>query len=472
MDLVLFLNHFESSGGKYVSWKNNHEIDLVLSGDSDLDIFVPKEYKDKFFYLAQQENWIWVRNPVADYPEIDHFYTIDENLNVFHLHVYFKVITGESWLKEYEFPLDNFLMKNRVLHSSGIYILNEQAQSFLFALRHFIKGSSFFSRLLYNRELSSYRAEWDLCRSGFDPKANIDFIDLSDSIYESGLTGKLSLPEISAAKLIRTQLRSYLRYSESKLFKLRLHSFKTRLFNKVFYKQKKLLPQKGFILVFSGADGVGKSTMSDTIGKVYSSFLTVRKVQLGRPQSRYVEAIRRLLNKKEDTAKPSSSNITRSEGKKISLKKAFSAVYLAYLRYNVAKKAQKFKEKNYLVISDRWPTLEYDKMDGPKLKTEGVKGVFKKLAVIEKKYYDKLPFADLSIILTVPVEVAVKRNRERIKEGKETDEEIKERHAQNANHNPKSNEILVFDNNGPLIEKRLELIKVIQRKLSSGMLIK
>src|SRR5690554_1318853 len=111
----LFVLNFEKSGGKYVSWKNNHEIDLVLSGGSDLDIFIPLRYKSLFFELAKKESWIQVKNPVADYPEIYHFYAINENLNVFHLHVYFKVITGESWLKEYEFPLDDFFIENRVL---------------------------------------------------------------------------------------------------------------------------------------------------------------------------------------------------------------------------------------------------------------------------------------------------------------------------------------------------------------------
>lgn len=462
--IVQFLSGFENAGGKYVSWKNNHEIDKVLAGDSDLDIFIPSEYKNQFFDLAKRENWIPIKNPVADYYGICHFYTIDENLNIFHLHAYFKVITGESWLKEYEFPLDDFLLENRVLHSSGIYILNEKAQSYLFALRHFIKGSSFFSRLLYKKEMSSYKEEWELCKSGFDPKAQIDFIDFTEYINESGLIGEFNLPNVSGAKSVREKLIFFLRYPESKLTLLRLQSFKTRLLNKLFYRQKKVLPDKGFILVFSGADGVGKSTMSETIGNTYKSFLTVRNVQLGRPQSSWVETIRKVVNKQEKEVMPSSLNLKRKD-KKVTLKKAISAVYLAYLRYRAAKRVQKFKEKSYLIISDRWPTLEYYKMDGPKLEVKELKGVYKKLAAIEKKYYDKLPFADLCIILTVPVEVAIQRNRDRVKEEKETDEEIRARHLQNTNHNPKSNEIVRFDNNGSLHEKRYELIKLIQSRL-------
>src|SRR5699024_200495 len=139
---------FNNSGKEYVSWKNNHEIDLVLSGQSDLDIYVPLKYKTQFIELAHKNSWIIVKNPVADYPNIYHFYHIDKELNNFHLHVYFEIITGESWLKEYNFPIGEFLLNNKEEHSSGIYILNKSAQAFLFGLRHFIKNQSNFSRIL------------------------------------------------------------------------------------------------------------------------------------------------------------------------------------------------------------------------------------------------------------------------------------------------------------------------------------
>src|SRR5690554_1659454 len=102
---TLLLFEFEKSRGKYVSWKNNHEIDLALNGESDLDIYVPFADKGLFFESIKNKNWIKVKNPIADYPEVYHFYNIGEDLKVYHLHVYFKMITGESWLKEYDFPI-------------------------------------------------------------------------------------------------------------------------------------------------------------------------------------------------------------------------------------------------------------------------------------------------------------------------------------------------------------------------------
>lgn len=458
-----FLEFFENiKSGLYVSWKNNHEIDLVLSGESDLDIYVPLEYKDTFIKLAQDEKWISVENPVAYYPNIYHFYKIDEHLKNYHLHVYFEIVTGESWLKEYNFPIGDFLLENRVKHESGIYMLNKKAQAFLFGLRHFLKNQSAFSRILYKKELSSYQKEWNLCKSDFQPTVYSSFFNLQHYLQKSGLDTTLQIPDKYVAKQVRKDLEKYLRLKKNKFSLLRFQSFLNRLFNKLIYKRKKVLPKQGFILAFSGADGVGKSTMSETIGKAYAYFLTVKTVRLGKPQSVLAEKVRGLLNK------PSSKNPKQPEqksNKNISFKKAITATVLARMRYKEAKKALKYRSQNYLIISDRWPTVETGKMDGPQLSVKDLKGVKKWLAKKEQRYYQLIPEADLCITLTVPTEVAVKRNRDRIKEGKETDEEIVMRHQQNTKHNPKAKEVIRFDNDGELAPKRQELIEIIQSKL-------
>ena len=159
-----FLEKLDKSEVIYVSWKNNHELEESLSGKTDLDIFIPLQYKQLFLNIAFECKWVKVENPVAKYPWVIHLYNLGKNGQVYHLHVYFKIVTGESWLKEYVLPLDDFLIKHRVKSGFyGVWILNDKAQAYLFLLRHLIKGSSLLSRILYFRELKSYREEWDLC---------------------------------------------------------------------------------------------------------------------------------------------------------------------------------------------------------------------------------------------------------------------------------------------------------------------
>ena len=101
------LNEIDMSSIPYVSWKNNHELDKFFNGDSDLDIYIPKAYKQKFINIATKNSWIAAVNPVAEFAHIEHFYNIGDNGKAYHLHVYFKVITGESWIKEFDLPLEN-----------------------------------------------------------------------------------------------------------------------------------------------------------------------------------------------------------------------------------------------------------------------------------------------------------------------------------------------------------------------------
>src|SRR5699024_5353904 len=143
-----------------------------------------------------------------------------------------------------------------------------------FVLRHFAKGYSFPSRVLYKKELGSYQKEWETCKAGFDPKTLPDFFDFTPFMESSGLaTGTFNLPDKRTAKAVRRKLSPYLRLPQHKLGWLRFKSFQKRLWNKLFYKRKKVFPNKGFILAFSGADGVGKSTMSEQVKEIYKSFL-------------------------------------------------------------------------------------------------------------------------------------------------------------------------------------------------------
>ncbi len=60
----------------------------------------------------------------------------------------------------------------------------------------------------------------------------------------------------------------------------------------------------------------------------------------------------------------------------------------------------------------------YYMMDSPRLNPKDYKGIKRKIAKLENSLYSKMPKPDILFSLTVPIEVAVERNRTRIKEGK------------------------------------------------------
>ena len=102
-----------------------------------------------------------------------------------------------------------------------------------------------------------------------------------------------------------------------------------------------------------------------------------------------------------------------------------------------------------MVLVDRWPTNDFGKMDGPKIVGLGTGSrLINSLAMFEKTIYERIPPADICFYLEVDIDEARKRNFERVKDGKETDEMIIMRHQNNQETIPITNRLIRFTNNG------------------------
>ena len=89
--LKYLLTELDARSIDYVSWKNNHELASAMEGNGDIDLFVPFHKRSQFFNLCRSLRWVEAVNPVSRYPWISHFYRLGDNLEVFHIHVYFKL---------------------------------------------------------------------------------------------------------------------------------------------------------------------------------------------------------------------------------------------------------------------------------------------------------------------------------------------------------------------------------------------
>ena len=448
----------------YVSWKNNHEISRFLNGDSDLDIYIPLKYKKKFINLAVKNSWIVVVNPIAKFPYIEHLYSINGDGKIYHLHVYFKGITGESWIKEFDFPMENYLIDNRCKHDEyGIYVLNNKSQAYLFALRHIIKCGSISSRALYLKDYESYRLEWKLCNYKVDELRGHGPILLDGAICNSGLLNDFHLSRFINSFMFRNKISPFLRIRYFLLPVYRIVSFASRAINKLFFNRKKVLKPKGLVIAISGVDGSGKSSMVDLIDSSLTKFLTIRRLSLGKPQGKLIEFMRKLLsNSKSKTSLPSKEESFH----KVSLFKSISLLVLAILRLFESWKSQYYINSGYVVLVDRWPTREFGKMDGPKIYVNNTSSTLVKLlSKLEGLIYQAIPAADVCFFLEVSVDTAIKRNSIRIKDDKETESEIRERHMKNKMIEPITKKFIRFNNDGPFEEKKTELLLLVRNEL-------
>ena len=461
---IEFISVLDKAFIPYVSWKNNHEISRFLNGDSDLDIYIPLKHKKKFINLAVKNSWIVVVNPIANFPHIEHLYLISDNGKVYHLHAYFKVITGESWIKEFDLPMEDYLIDNRCKHDKyGVYVLNNKAQAYLFALRHIIKCGSISSRALYLKDYESYKLEWELCNYKVDELKGYGPILLDGAIYNSGLLTDFHLSGFINSFMFRNKITPFLRIRYFLLPVYRIASFASRAINKLFFNRKKVLKPRGLVIAISGVDGSGKSSMVDLINSSLSSFLTIRRLSLGKPQGKLIEFIRKLFSNNKPKITPPSKEDSFHE---VGLFKSISLLVLAVLRLFESWKSQYYINSGYVVLVDRWPTREFGKMDGPKIYVNNTSSTLVKLlSKLEGLIYQAIPAADVCFFLEVSVDTAIKRNSMRIKDDKETESEIRERHMKNKMIEPITKKFIRFNNDGPFEEKKTELLLLVRNEL-------
>tara|TARA_B100000768_G_scaffold159090_2_gene157968 strand:- start:4211 stop:5638 length:1428 start_codon:yes stop_codon:yes gene_type:complete len=465
--LEYLLTELDVQGIDYVSWKNNHQLQSVMVGNGDIDLFVSFNNRSQFFNLCRLHDWIEVINPISDYPLITHFYRLGDNLEVFHIHVYFKLITGETWIKEYSIPFDDWLIENRVWNNEhNIWVLNKSCQSYLFLIRHLLKCGSITSRFLYKRELSSYNMEWNECSNGVEQDDIKGPIDIKSFLDGSRAFGKkLELPLIKSAFLFRLSFIPFLRHKLSFLALLRLQSFILRLINKVFLKRKKVLPESGLTIAISGVDGSGKTTMLQEVDKILGQFLTIERFHIGRPQGKLIEFIWKILgNKSENSSMPGCSDITSPSSRG----RAVNGAILAFLRFRKARIILKRASLGSLMLIDRWPTNELGKMDGPRIIIGENSGWIERLCKhFESWAYAKMPHVDICYFFEVPIEVAIERNHLRIKENKETEKQISARFLGNFDYKPLAKKTIRFENSGEFEAERKDLLKNIWHEISS-----
>lgn len=439
--LRVYKNFFEAlhaSDVMFCNWKGYYAAENHLKGVGDLDLFVPLDFKKKFEQIAQNNGFKRVVSFQSNHDYIEHYFGLDSDSNVFvHIHVYFKIITGEHASKNYNLPLENYI-KGNIDASPLLPKINTVGMHTIFLIRYFLKIGSIYGYFQYWREIEKYKNEWSSFNHDFSfksiPELGLTNKELNEmyKVYEN----KSILNHLVLSMKIKRKLRGFRRkpYIQHQFFIIQ--NLIIRVLNKLFLKKQKILIP-GAVVAICGLDGSGKSSVVSSVKEKFSRYFCSKVFHLGRPASNPYSLFFNLFIaiysffKKIKPAKRVTNQV--SSLKNISLIFAMRSVLLAYDRKVQSDKAYNLSKKGYLVICDRYPGLTNGKMDSPRIPANESRGLLYQFCYRqEQNLYKSIKPAMFIFHLFVPLEVALNRNRLRVKFGKESEQELTERFLLNS----------------------------------------
>jgi thymidylate kinase len=474
---------------KYCHWKSNFALTQALSGKTDVDLLVDRKDADSFRTLMGKLCFRpAVANDVASFPSVEHYFALDEESgDLVHVHAYYRVITGESLVKNYRLPIEEMLLEN-TWDVEGIHLPAKSAELVIFTLRMMLKHTSVIELLMLARDWKHVKEEilWLLEGEPVDESINLIkyWLPAVDPRLFLECVQALRSPapllrRVSLGIKMRSSVRVYARRSMTKAWWDGMRKFLTMGIRRVIRSQRGMFPQSGgAVIAIVGPEATGKSTLLAEMRKWLGEHFAVQQIHAGKPKSTLLTFIPNLVVPTLRLFLPAyrSSRIETqhvSEESKQKLQKVYPiisavrSVFLAYDRRALLARAFARASNGSIVLCDRYPSMSPGSPDGPQLSQFPIpKDKFPiqfRLSVIEKKIYEEIPSPDLVVLLTVPVEVAIIRNRNRGKE--EPEDFVRLRHAQSSNLDFEKTHVFRINTDQPLDKTILDVKRAIWKAL-------
>jgi len=343
-----------------------------------------------------------------------------------HLHVYFKIITGGSILKNHWIRVEKMFLENRFMDKkTNVYIPCAEADCILFVIRKLIEQPSPVENFLFHRDLKNILAELSWLISRLNRQKMFDMV-------------QEWLPELDL-KLFQKSLDS-LENKTSILYKIKLgirvrKSFKHTVQNPIvaefirsyqfvyaYIKGKLKIKRKnrytlpgGLLIAFVGSEASGKSTLSKDVFNWLEERFDVVHFHLGKPKKNWRTKPIWLLIwvysylKKIIRFKSQQTQIVK-ESVALNLPNPIVSWLDSIDRKHAMKKYFYMLMQGAIVITDRYPS---ESMDGPRITGQSI--FLKFLSRIEKSNYSNIPHPDIVIKAEAPLNITLARNNNRSK---------------------------------------------------------
>lgn len=427
------LEELHRSNISYCHWKGNKNQERSLMGESDLDLLIASSQRMEFERSALRLSFVPVRSP-----KIKHFDGLEDMLGydedsgkVVHLHVHYALVLGEARVLNHRIPIEDWLL-SRCRTVSGVRVPRAEDELMLFCIRALLKASiRSCLRALLGRVDSPFphgvedELHW-LCERAADR-------EVSDACHAAGLdrlteaiTGFLARARdnelhpvyvFMAKRRMLRKLRPFERYSSLICWVRKLHRRVryTKIVRRMRPLKRKTLVGDGIYLAVVGADGSGKSTLTDDLVCWLDWKLECRKLYFGQPKSSVV--VKGLRRAKKIPAYLAARLLRSVDGSRTApeLGRSIRVIdglvwgYIARRRRRLDDEARRRARAGEIVIAERFPLQEFWEMDipmdGPRLDGKTSEdGMLRLLSRYERGQYDRIGAPDRTFVLRAGLE--------------------------------------------------------------------
>lgn len=430
-------------GIRYCHWKSNLRLEKSLQGGTDLDLLVDRRQHIHFRQLLLAHGIKpLIAPPSQRFPAMEHYLGFDEaSGKLFHLHVHYQLVLGEEFIKNFRLPLEEaFLSNTRWLH--GVRIPAAELELIVLALRILLKyrdrdALKDILGIRSSKIVSDFLPEVEWLLTQTTPlhleETLLRFKDILPTEIIRQFLHLLQTNPRQGWALLR--LRQRLRHS--------LHLYRRNspwhasldYFLRLWARQKialglspttrLTLPEGGITLALIGADGAGKSTLTDLLARWLSWKVDTHVYYLGskRPsrRSRVLYLFFRALRRSHRTFAAwfgEQSFPARHLADLRDTLLSLHALSIGHDRYQRYMSGQKQAAAGSFVIYDRFPLSAIDPhldthlLDGPQVAwlTAGKNTLWlKRICQAEENLYRQMHAPEHVVILEVSPAVSRQR---------------------------------------------------------------
>ena len=287
---------FHSGNIIYCHWKSNEHLYASVAGLTDLDILVNRNQINEIEQILSSLGFKRFEvNALRKYTAIDDFFAIDPETGVLvHLHLHYRLVLGERFLKGYHLPWEKYILERRQLDKeTGLYIIDPNLEAILLLIRTALK---FRTRDRLHRSKDNL-AETDFVREMKWISKRINYSVLAENIqtligkeYQDQIINAIETGE-NPTELLQNLKQEINIYRFNLPLKANLIRWLRELYmlltlvSKKYLKMKiaynRVSPRGGSVIVFLGADGSGKSTVTGQLIKWLSKKIDVELIYFG-----------------------------------------------------------------------------------------------------------------------------------------------------------------------------------------------